>query len=69
MSNDASIALATSLIWIASCLGCFFGSFWMAGAEAIFGGLYFGVIMSILILFGLFAVVFVIKSPLKKESK
>ena len=69
MSNEASVALATSMIWIASCLGCFFGSFWMAGAEAIFGDLYLGVIMSNIIAFGLFAIIFVIKNPLKKEYK
>ena len=68
-SNDASVALATSIIWIGTYLGCFIGSFWMAGAEAIFGGLYFGVIISILIVFGLFAIIFLIKNPLRDEYK
>lgn len=68
-SNEASIALATSTIWIASYLGCFCGSFWMTGAEAIFGGLYFGVIISILIVFGLVAVIFLIKNPLRDEYR
>ncbi len=68
-SNDASVALATSIIWIGTYLGCFIGSFWMTGSEAIFGELYFGVIMSILIVFGLFAIIFLIKNPLKHEYK
>ncbi len=68
-SNEASIALATSTIWIASCLGCFLGSFWMTGAQMVFGELYFGVIMSILIAFGLVAIIFVIKNPLRDEYR
>ena len=68
-SNDASIALATSMIWIGSCLGCFFGSFWMSGAQIIFGGLYFGVIMSIIIVFALVAILFLIRNPLRDEFK
>ncbi len=67
-SNEATMALSTSMIWIASTLGCFIGSFWMSGAEFVFGELYFGVVMAIFIVFALLAILFLFVNPLKRES-
>lgn len=67
-SNEETMAFNTSIIWISSTLGCFIGSFWMTGAELVFGDLYFGVVMAIFITFAAVGLFFMFRNPLKDET-
>lgn len=66
-SNEASVAFATTMICVGAYLGCFLATPWTSVVTAIFGDLYKGVFISIIIVLITLAIIFSIRNPLKEN--
>ena len=67
-SNEASVAFSTTMICVGAYLGCFLASPWTSVVTAVFGDLYKGVFVSIIVIHIIIAIIFFIKNPLKENT-